>query len=136
MENGEPKRINMAQNPVENPPMNNWSVNQPSPPHATGMAGNEDLDIHMVVNGTPVRIAQKEGNWGEGMNGNEDLGMDMRVAPTYHSPDTTTNRINAMERAKKWAEGMKGTEDLGMDIRVDPTYHSPDKSSNRINVPQ
>jgi len=23
--------------------MNNWSVNQPSPPHAKGMAGNEDL---------------------------------------------------------------------------------------------
>jgi len=100
------------------------------------MSGNEDLDIHMIVKGTAVRIAQKEGNWGEGMKGDEDLGMDMRVAPTYNSPDKTTDRINAMEKAKKWAEGMKGSEDLGMDIRVDPTYHSPDKSSNRINVPQ
>ena len=27
-------------NPVYNPPMNNWSVNQPSPPHQHGLAGD------------------------------------------------------------------------------------------------
>ena len=34
-----PITIKLAQlsNPVENPPYNNWSVNQPSPPHAQGL---------------------------------------------------------------------------------------------------
>ena len=31
------------QNPVENPPFNNWSVNQPSVPHDSGDAGTQDL---------------------------------------------------------------------------------------------
>ena len=30
-------------NPVNNPPFNNWSVNQPSVPHAHGLAGKADL---------------------------------------------------------------------------------------------
>jgi hypothetical protein len=47
----------LSQNPVENPPMNNWSVNQPSPPHAKGMSGKEDLGMNMIVNGTPVSIS-------------------------------------------------------------------------------
>lgn len=50
--------IQMAQNPVENPPMNNWSVHQPSPPHDHGMSGKEDLGMNMIVNGTPVSISQ------------------------------------------------------------------------------
>jgi len=33
------------ENPVVNPPFNNWSVNQPSPPHQRGMVGNEDLGL-------------------------------------------------------------------------------------------
>jgi len=41
-------------NPVVNPPFNNWSVNQPSPPHDTGLAGKEDLGEHMIVAGDPV----------------------------------------------------------------------------------
>ena len=32
-------------NPVENPPFNNWSVNQPSPPHRRGLKGKEDLGL-------------------------------------------------------------------------------------------
>ena len=40
--------------------MNNWSVHQPSPPHATGMSGKEDLGMTMMVNGTPVSISQVE----------------------------------------------------------------------------
>jgi hypothetical protein len=39
-------------NPVENPPFNNWSVNEPSPPHQHGMIGNEDLEQrHIIIDG-------------------------------------------------------------------------------------
>ena len=48
-----------TENPTENPPMNNWSVHQPSPPHDKGMAGKEDLGMDMVVRGHKVHIAQK-----------------------------------------------------------------------------
>ena len=45
------KAIKLAQtsNPVENPPFNNWSVNQPSPPHQHGMTGNEDLGQRDII---------------------------------------------------------------------------------------
>lgn len=33
------------ENPVLNPPFNNWSVNQPSPPHDSGLKGVEDLSL-------------------------------------------------------------------------------------------
>jgi len=29
--------------------MNNWSVNQPSPPHISGMKGNEDLKLRDIT---------------------------------------------------------------------------------------
>ena len=38
-----------TENPVENPPFNNWSVNQPSPPHQHGMTGNEDLGQRDII---------------------------------------------------------------------------------------
>jgi hypothetical protein len=38
-----------ASNPVANPPFNNWSVNQPSAPHDSGLAGKEDLELRDVV---------------------------------------------------------------------------------------
>ena len=38
-----------AQNPVANPPFNNWSVNQPSAPHDSGDAGKQDLDLRDIV---------------------------------------------------------------------------------------
>ena len=38
-------------NPVKNPPFNNWSVNQPSAPHDSGMSpGNLGLK-NMVIDG-------------------------------------------------------------------------------------
>jgi len=45
-------------NPVENPPMNNWSVNQPSPPHAIGYAGDADLGQNIIVDGHHVHFVQ------------------------------------------------------------------------------
>merc|ERR1711865_483847 len=41
-------------NPVENPPFNNWSVNQPSGPHAHGLAGKTDLGQNIIVDGHRV----------------------------------------------------------------------------------
>jgi hypothetical protein len=46
-------------NPVVNPPFNNWSVNQPSPPHQHGMRGNEDLGLrHMILDGVNYDFVQ------------------------------------------------------------------------------
>ena len=36
-------------NPVKNPPYNNWSVNQPSAPHDSGLEGKEDLGLKNIV---------------------------------------------------------------------------------------
>ena len=38
-----------ARNPVNNPPFNNWSVNQPSVPHDKGMKGTEDLEQRDII---------------------------------------------------------------------------------------
>jgi hypothetical protein len=38
-----------ASNPVVNPPFNNWSVNQPSPVHDHGDAGNQDLELRDIT---------------------------------------------------------------------------------------
>jgi hypothetical protein len=46
------------ENPVENPPMNNWSVNQPSPPHAHGLSGKADLGQNIIVDGHHVHYVQ------------------------------------------------------------------------------
>jgi len=46
-------------NPVVNPPLNNWSVNQPAVPHAQGMAGNEDLGEDIMVGGHQVHFNKK-----------------------------------------------------------------------------
>ena len=50
----------MAQtgNPVENPPFNNWSVNQPSVPHISGLNGFADLGQNIIVDGHRVHYAQ------------------------------------------------------------------------------
>lgn len=46
-------------NPVENPPFNNWSVNQPSPPHQHGMKGNEDLGLRdIIIDGVNYDLVQ------------------------------------------------------------------------------
>merc|ERR1711988_942264 len=48
-----------VENPVVNPPFNNWSVNQPSPPHDHGMGGYEDLGQNIVVDGHAIHFGQK-----------------------------------------------------------------------------
>jgi hypothetical protein len=46
-------------NPVVNPPFNNWSVNQPSPPHDHGLNAYEDLGQNIIVDGHAIHYAQK-----------------------------------------------------------------------------
>jgi len=36
-------------NPVNNPPFNNWSVNQPSVPHDSGDAGHQDMGLRNII---------------------------------------------------------------------------------------
>ena len=48
------QKLAQTANPVENPPMNNWSVNQPSPPHAHGLDGKADLGQNIIVDGHHV----------------------------------------------------------------------------------
>jgi len=47
------------QNPVVNPPFNNWSVNQPSVPHDSGMNAYEDLGQNIIVDGHPIHYSKK-----------------------------------------------------------------------------
>jgi len=52
----EAKNVKLAQvaNPVVNPPFNNWSVNQPSPPHQVGLGAYQDLGQNIIVDGHHV----------------------------------------------------------------------------------
>jgi len=53
-------KLAQLSNPTENPPMNNWSVNQPSPPHAHGMGGNDDLGMReIIVDGINFDLVQQ-----------------------------------------------------------------------------
>merc|ERR1719333_1492136 len=47
------QKVKLAQtgNPVWNPPFNNWSVNQPSPPHIHGLSAYQDLGQNIIVDG-------------------------------------------------------------------------------------
>ena len=56
-----PITVALAQvsNPVNNPPYNNWSVNQPSVPHNHGLAGKADLGQNIIVDGHEIHYAQK-----------------------------------------------------------------------------
>ena len=93
-----PERQALMQNPVENPPMNNWSVHQPSPPHAQGMAGNEDLGMNMIVNGTPVSVSQKDGL--DDPNGN--LGLEMTVGSVPHA--SGQHKVSVLSQSEKLPE--------------------------------
>ena len=46
-----PDVLNLVQteNPVVNPPFNNWSINQPSVTHAKGLNGDEDVGLRNII---------------------------------------------------------------------------------------
>merc|ERR1711920_942523 len=92
-------KLAQIENPVYNPPFNNWSVNQPSPPHDHGMRGNEDLgQREIIIDGVNYDFVQTEAknpvvnppfnNWSvnqpspphqTGLNAYEDLGQNIVV---------------------------------------------------------
>jgi len=47
-------KLAQVENPVVNPPFNNWSVNQPSPPHQVGLSAYQDLGQNIIVDGHHV----------------------------------------------------------------------------------
>jgi hypothetical protein len=57
--NAQKTTLAQLENPVVNPPFNNWSVNQPSPPHQHGLDGKADLGQNILVDGHPVHFAQR-----------------------------------------------------------------------------
>jgi hypothetical protein len=54
------KEVKLAQieNPVVNPPFNNWSTNQPSVVHDVGLTGKADLGQEIIVDGHHVHFVQ------------------------------------------------------------------------------
>ena len=84
-----------AENPVVNPPFNNWSVNQPSPPHAHGDSGHQDLELRdMVI---------------DGVNG-YDLVQTKSHNPVVNPP---FNNWSVNQPSPAHATGLSGYEDLG-----------------------
>jgi len=71
----ETRKTALAQlsNPVVNPPFNNWSVNQPSPPHQRGLDGKADLGQNILIDGHPVHFAQVREEPLQGMAGTETV---------------------------------------------------------------
>jgi hypothetical protein len=72
-----------AENPVENPPYNNWSVNQPSPPHQHGLDGKADLGQNIIVDGHHVHYLQT--GFAAGMNGDEDMNESFNMGGQKYS---------------------------------------------------
>jgi hypothetical protein len=105
--NGEPRGINleevellMVQNPTENPPMNNWSVNQPSPPHDHGLYGKTDLGLRDITI--------------DGVDGFEFVQLQN---PTENPP---MNNWSVNQPSPPHDSGLNGKTDLGLrDITID-----------------
>ena len=98
-----PAETNLLQtgNPVWNPPFNNWSVNQPSGPHASGLAGKEDLGLRNIVI--------------DGVNG-YDLIQTESENPVVNPP---FNNWSVNQPSVPHAHGLDGNADLGQNIIVD-----------------
>jgi hypothetical protein len=91
-------------NPVENPPFNNWSVNQPSPPHDRGMRGNEDLGLRDIVI--------------DGINGFSLVQVDQSLKNPVDNPPFNNWSVN--QPSPPHDRGLRGKEDLGVkDIIID-----------------
>jgi hypothetical protein len=98
-----PDQLNLVEldNPVVNPPFNNWSINQPSVSHAKGMNGDEDVGLRNIII--------------DGVNGYDLVQMN-KANPVINPP---FNNWSVNQPAKKHDTGMKGDEDLGLDLIID-----------------
>jgi len=80
--------------------MNNWSVNQPSPPHSSGLVGKEDLGLRDITI--------------DGVDGYELLQIEN---PTENPP---MNNWSVNQPSPPHSQGLQGKEDLGLrDITID-----------------
>jgi hypothetical protein len=80
-------------NPVNNPPYNNWSVNQPSVPHDSGDAGTQDLGQRNLII--------------DGVNGYDFVQLNNPVNnPPY-------NNWSVNQPSVPHDSGDEGTQDLG-----------------------
>jgi len=84
-----------AQNPVWNPPFNNWSVNQPSPPHDHGDGGHQDLELRDIII--------------DGVNG-YDLVQTKAKNPVVNPP---FNNWSVNQPSPPHDHGLNAYEDLG-----------------------
>ena len=102
--NGEPRGIDTEEvllqigNPTENPPMNNWSVNQPSPPHAKGLAGKTDLGLRDLT-----------------IDGVDGFDLVQTSNPTENPP---MNNWSVNQPSPPHAQGRPGKENLDLDLIV------------------
>ena len=90
-----------AQNPVWNPPFNNWSVNQPSPPHDSGDRGDQDLELRDLII--------------DGVNG-YDLVQTRSKNPVWNPP---FNNWSVNQPSPPHDHGLNAYADLGQNIIVD-----------------
>merc|ERR1719473_787477 len=95
-----PVKLAQTSNPVVNPPFNNWSVNQPFPPHQIGVPGKADLGQEIIVDGHHVHYLQTASDV---QAPPEDLGLKMKI-------DGMT--ISA-------AQMQSPPEDLGLKMKID-----------------
>jgi len=80
--------------------MNNWSTNQPSPPHDFGLHGKEDLGLRdIIVDGV-----------------NYDLVQVDATNPVENPP---MNNWSVNQPSPPHAHGLAGKADLGQNIIVD-----------------
>jgi len=83
-----------------NPPFNNWSVNQPSPPHDHGLRGNEDLgQREIIIDGV-----------------NYDFVQTNAQNPVVNPP---FNNWSVNQPSPPHDVGLAGKADLGQNIIVD-----------------
>ena len=103
-------------NPVWNPPFNNWSVNQPSPPHDSGDTGDQDLELRDLII--------------DGVNG-YDLVQTHASNPVVNPP---FNNWSVHQPSVPHDKGLAGAEDLGQDMIVggDPVHYSKKNANKKL----
>ena len=101
-----------------NPPFNNWSVNQPSPPHDHGLRGNEDLgQREIIIDGVNYDFVQV---------GSQN--------PVINPP---FNNWSVNQPSPPHDTGLPGKADLGQNIIVDGRHvHFAQKQGSPVTLAQ
>ena len=106
-------------NPVRNPPFNNWSVNQPSPPHQHGMKGNEDLGMRdIIIDGVNYDLVQ----------------TNEKGVPVYVQPTLLKNEAAEVDLKQRnyVIEGVDGFAFTQIDADGVPVYVKPKLLKNEM----